>query len=127
MGWSTYLDNKVLDKVFSNTDFTVTAAYISLHTGDPGDNGANEVAVGTSSYARQVGTMTGAASSATANGTAVLFTNMPAGTLSYAGVWDAPTGTASNFLMGAALATNKVVNEGDSFQFNVGDIDATHV
>lgn len=127
MGWSTYLDNAVLNKVFRAVDFTVGTAYISLHTGDPGDNGANEVAVGTSGYTRQVGTFTAAGSSATANDPAVLFTNMPAGTLSYAGVWDNPTGTATNFLMGAALATNKVVNEGDSFQFNTGDIDATHV
>jgi hypothetical protein len=126
MGWSTYLDNAVLDKVFRNTDFTVATAYISLHTGDPGDTGADEFTVGTSSYARKVGTFTAAASSATANGTAVLFTNLPAGTVGYAGVWDAPTGTASNFLMGAALATSKVVNAGDSFQFNAGDIDATH-
>jgi hypothetical protein len=126
MGYSTYLDNKVIDKIFKNTDFTVAAVYISLHTADPGDDGSNEVAVGTSGYARQVGTFSSAATSASENSAAVLFTNLPAGTVSYAGVWDAPTGTASNFLMGAALATAKVVNVGDSFQFNIGDIDTTH-
>lgn len=126
MGWSAYLDNAVLNKVLRAVDFTVATAYISLHTGDPGDTGANEVPVGTSGYARQAGTFTAAASSATANDPLVLFTDLPAASITYAGVFDNPTGTATNFLMGAALATGKTVNAGDSFQFNVGDIDATH-
>ena len=126
MGYSTYLDNALLDKIFRNVDFTVNSAYISLHTGDPGDTGADEITVGTSGYARQIGTMSAAASSGNSNSAVALFTNLPAGTIGYAGVWDAPTGTASNFLMGAALATSRIVVDGDSFQFNIDSIVGTH-
>ena len=45
---------EILDHIFNNADApSVTAVYVSLHTGDPADTGANELTGG--SYARQAG------------------------------------------------------------------------
>lgn len=116
---SDYLENKILDKIFRNTDFSVTAAYISLHTADPGETGINEVTGG--SYARQSASFNVAASGATANSGVVDFISMPAVTVTHIGLWDAATG--GNFLWGGALAASKTTNSGDTFRIPAGDID----
>ena len=123
MSISDYLENKILDKVFKNTDFTVTAAYVALHTGDPGEDGANELAVGTSSYVRQVGTFSSAASGATENSVVATFTNLPAGTVTHVGAWNAAT--VGNFLWGGTATATKVINDGDTVSFAVGAIDVS--
>ncbi len=121
MATSTYLRNAILNKVLRNTDFTVTAAYVSLHTADPGLTGASEVTGG--SYARQLVAFDAAASGATQNTAIEDFTNMPAATVTHGGVWDALT--SGNFLYGNALAASKTVNSGDTFRFPIADIDAS--
>lgn len=35
---SNWLEEKVLNKVFRNVDFTITGVYAKLHTGDPGED-----------------------------------------------------------------------------------------
>ena len=121
MSISNYLENKVLDKVFRNTDFTVTTLHVSLHTAAVGETGANEVTGG--SYARQTATFDVAASGATANSGALNFTLMPAVTITDFGIWDAAS--VGNFLWGGVLAASKVVNLNDTVQFAIGDIDIT--
>jgi len=122
MSISDYLENKILDKVFRATDFTVTTAYVSLHTADPGEDGSNEVTGG--SYARQSASFDVAAGGATANSAQIQFTSMPACTVSHVGVWDAASG--GNFLWGGAVTGgSKTVNSGDTFQINAGDLDVT--
>lgn len=64
-------------------------AFISLHTGDPGSTGANEVSGG--SYARKQTTWTGGAVDGSIAGSAVTIP-VPAGTFTYAGIWSAATG-----------------------------------
>lgn len=121
MSISNFLENKILDKVFRNTDFTVTTVYISLHTAAVGETGASEVTGG--SYARQSATFDVAAAGATANSAIVDFTNMPAVTVTDVGCWDALT--LGNFLWGGALTASKVVNSGDTFRLPLGDLDIT--
>ena len=121
MATSTYLRNAILNKVLRNTDFTVSTAYVSLHTADPGLTGASEVAGG--SYARQAVAFDAAASGATQNTAIEDFTNMPAVTVTHGGVWDAVSG--GNFLYGDALSASKTVNSGDTFRFPTADIDAS--
>ena len=102
MSLSNYLENKVLDKVFSATDFTVTNAYMSLHTAAPGETGADEVTGG--SYARQL-TAFNAGSGGTADNSAnEEFTSMPTATVVAVGFWDAVS--AGNFLWGDWLGNN---------------------
>lgn len=114
--------NKILDKMLKSTDFTSPAAtYVSLHTGDPGDNGANECTGG--SYIRKVCTFASGATKTTDQDADVIFTGMPAATITYAGLWDSET--EGVFIWGGALSAQKVLGAGDTFTFNAGDIDVT--
>lgn len=77
--------NQMLDDKFSGT------LYLSLHTADPGDNGANEVATGV--YGRQSVTFGNAASNGTKTASVcnASFT-VPAGTtVAFVGCWTAAT------------------------------------
>lgn len=121
MSISNYAENKILDAVFSNTSFAVAAVYISLHTADPGETGASEVAGGT--YARQLTAFDAAVAGATQNTGGETFTGMPAVTITHIGCWDALTN--GNFLWGGALAASKVVNSGDTVQLATGALDIT--
>jgi hypothetical protein len=125
MSKSDFLENELLDHVF-NADYTAPAAvHVSLHTADPGETGADEVTGG--SYARQSVTRGTGWNDATGglvdNAAAIQFTDMPAVTVTHAGIWDAATD--GNFLYGGALAASKVVNAGDTFEFPAGDLDIT--
>lgn len=114
--------NKILDKIFSNTDFThPTTVYVSLHTSDPGTDGSNEVTGG--SYARQSAAFDSAASGATANSAEISFTDMPAATVTHIGIWDAST--AGNFWWGGALTASKTTTSGDTFKISAGNLDVT--
>jgi hypothetical protein len=121
MSISNYLENAILDKVFRATNVTVTTAYVSLHTADPGETGASEATGG--SYARQSVAFDAAASGATANTAAINFTLMPAATLTHIGVWDAST--AGNFLWGGAASASRTTASGDTYQIPAGDLDIT--
>ncbi len=46
MSISNYLELELLDAVFNNGSFAVAQPYVSLHTDDPGETGANEVSSG---------------------------------------------------------------------------------
>lgn len=115
---STYLRNKELDTL-DNVSFAVATAYASLHNGNPGITGANEVTGG--SYARQLVSLGAAASGASANDGAINFTGMPAVTtpgVTHVGLWDAVS--AGNFLWAGPLGTRDVraftaTNAGDLF------------
>lgn len=83
---------------------------ISLHTGDPGTTGANEVTGG--SYARQSAGYSAASGGACALAGTVSFTGMPAVTVTHMGLWDS-AGTPL-FVQGAALLASKPVGAGDT-------------
>lgn len=122
MSISDYLEAKILQEVFNNTDFSpVATVYGSLHTADPGETGTAEVTGGT--YARQsVAFTTGTAGTCSNSGT-ISWANMPAGTVVGVGLWDADS--SGNFLWGGTLTANKVTNLGDTFQIAAGDLDIT--
>jgi hypothetical protein len=124
MSISNFLEEAVLNKVFRNVNFTVTTVTLSLHTGDPGEDGtANEVAGG--SYARQPVTFSAAANPAgtIASSIDVNFTGMPAATITHGGLWD----NLGNFLWGGPLTTPKTTNAGDTFQVPSTTVIATLV
>ena len=120
MGLSTYLRNKILDAVFRNTSLAIAVPYISLHDGDPGDNGANELSGG--SYVRGTVGFDAAASAATSNTDALAFTGLPGATITHLAVWDAESG--GNFAWGGALTAPKTVAAGDGVTFSAGELDA---
>lgn len=87
------------------------ADFMSLHTGNPGENGASEVTGGSPAYARK-GITWGAASGGSKALSAAVTFDIPAGTtVTHIGLWDASSG--GNFLIGAALTDSRAfTNQG---------------
>lgn len=121
MSLSNYLEEKLLNHVFGGTTYSQPAAvYCSLHTADPGETGASEATGG--SYARQAITFAAASNPGGTKATSadLVFTSMPASTITHVGVWDASS--AGNFLVGGALAASKTLNAGDTFRITSGNL-----
>ena len=90
---------------------TALVTHISLHTGDPGGDGADEVTGGSPAYARQAVTYA-AASAGSAAIEAVEEFDIPASTtVSHFGLWTAST--AGTFLGGFTLSASETfANQG---------------
>lgn len=105
---STYLRNAIYNAIFRNISFQGPAVvYCSLHTGDPGLTGVNEVAG--NAYARTGIVMGAPVAGAGASTNTVTFpAPNPAdwGTISWIGFWDALN--AGNFL-GKSPLTNAII------------------
>lgn len=123
-GISTYASNLVIDWIFGTASMpSTTTAYVSLHSGDPGYTGANEITAGGHTYARKSVTAGSASGRATDNSNLLQWTDMPAVTITYVGVWD--LSSSGNFLWGGQLSVSKTTNAGDTFEIAIGDLDAT--
>jgi hypothetical protein len=118
---------EILDHIFNNAAAPAVAApWISLHTADPGETGANEVTAGTKTYTRQSGAFGAAAAGAVSNSASLTWSSMPAASVKFVGVWNSSTATASaSFIWGGAMTTTKVVGAGDTFKIAIGDLDVT--
>lgn len=95
------------------TKYGTDAVYISLHTADPGNTGANEVTGGAPAYARKAITW-----SAPTNGviTGSVTFDVPSGTtVAYIGVWDLVT--AGTFKDKAAVTSQAFSSQGQ-YQIN---------
>lgn len=98
--------NLILDWLLGAAAVTrPTAWHISLHTGDPGTTGANEVVVGTDAdYVRKSATFAAASGGQKSNAGAYTWTADVAATsynVTHIGVWDSASG--GTFLVGGAL------------------------
>lgn len=113
MPFSSYLNQKILEKAFLRQDFQVTEHWISLHTADPEATGLNETSGGP--YARKALTSftpvddDGAAKRV--RNVPPLFIQVAAGTYTHLGLWDSVSG--GNFLGGGPLSSPATVNDGD--------------
>jgi hypothetical protein len=119
---STYLRNAIYNAIVRNTGYTGPATvYISVHTGNPGAAGANEVAG--NAYARVASAWTAPVTGLGTNSASVT-TPAPApaawGTLTYFGVWDALVG--GNFLGYEALTNPIVTSIGVPVTFPAGNL-----
>lgn len=116
--------------VFKNTAYSGRAnVYLSLHTGDPGATGANEVSTSGTAYARET---LAAATFGTIAGTAGTDRHVPYdaliefaeatgsgfGTVTHFGIWDAAS--AGNFLAGGAVDSSQAVAAGVTASFASG-------
>jgi hypothetical protein len=122
--FSDYLENAVLNHVFRNTALTAPAAvYLALYTAAPTDAGGGTQVSG-AGYARQAITFGAPSGGAIANTGAVAFTATGGnyGTVVAVGIFDAST--AGNLLAWDDI-TSAVINDGDTLNFPVGDIDIT--
>jgi len=97
-------------------------AYLSLHTGNPGTNGANEVAGGSPAYARKSVTWAAASAGALTSTNSQVF-DVPAGTtIQYVGLWSSlTTGT----FYGHVTITNETFAGQGTYTINTGDVDFT--
>jgi hypothetical protein len=121
MGWASGLRNDVLNYLLRNTVGGMLpiggGIKVGLHTGDPGNTGANQVAGG--SYAQQTIAFNAAAAGAVESSADVNFTDMPAVTVTHGSIWKSD----GTFMMGGALTTPKTTNAGDTFVLTAADVD----
>lgn len=128
MSLSNQLEQDILDHFFGLSSKTAASTlYVSLHTADPGEDGANSEVSG-NSYAR----VTAANSTATwtrtnsqiANNTPISF-SAPSpsswGTVTHFGIWKHSTSqAAANYIGGAALDNPRTTTAGVGLSFAAG-------
>lgn len=113
-------------KVFTDdTPTAYTTWYVSLHSGDPSTNGANEITgEAGDGYIRKTVAWDTPSNGASANSGAVVFTATGDWVeVSYFGIWTAES--SGTFLAGGALTTPKTIQSGDTGTFAIGDLDLT--
>ncbi|MGE4341316.1 MAG: hypothetical protein AB7E55_36020, partial [Pigmentiphaga sp.] len=98
--------------------------FISLHVGDPGTTGANEVLVATDAdYIRKAVVFGAAADGQAANSGALTWTADVAATtydVTHIGIWDTVGPTGGNFLIGGALAVPEEVVASGALVLGIG-------
>ena len=106
-------------------DTVLTSRFLSLHTADPVETGAGEVAGG--AYARQAMTFANTGANPT-TATLSALVQYPAataswGNITHVGIWSAATG--GDLLMSAAVTLPKAVAISDVARFQAGSIVVT--
>ena len=131
MSFSDYAENKILNHITGKDAAAwaqISNAYLSLHTGDPGDDGtSNEVSGG--NYSRKQtspsdwNTASGSGGSVT-NAADITFATPSAdwGTVSYFALWDAAAG---NCLMIGTISPAQTIESGNTVVFKAGDLTLT--
>jgi len=114
MAYSTLGKNAMLDALAG------LAVFVSLHEGDPGDSGANEISGGSPAYVRKAITWNpAAAGSIDSSNQPVL--DVPAGkTVSYVGFWSAESG---GVFYGAADVVDEVFGAQGTYTLIDADLD----
>lgn len=118
-----YFENAIIETMRA-TNITAAAAYVALFTTATADDGSGtEVSGG--SYVRQLVGLSAASGGASSNAADITFPTATAnwGTITHVALYDAESG--GNMLMHSILDASKVVNDGDTFKFNAGDVDVT--
>lgn len=121
---SDYAENLLNKWLMTNTAATrPTAWYVALYTAAPSDSGGG-TEVSTGGYARQSATFTVTNDVASNSGT-ISFTASGAawGTITHIGIFDAVS--SGNLLWHGAMASSKVIGDGDTLTFSAGSIDLT--
>ena len=100
----------------------LTGRFVSLHTADPADNGANEITGG--AYARQSATFNLAGTNPTvaSNSAVIQFPTATAnwGTITHFGIWSAAS--AGNFIGGWPVTVAKPISVDDVARWDVGKL-----
>lgn len=118
-----YMENAIIETMRA-TNITAAAAYVALFTTATGDDGSGtEVSGG--GYVRQLAGLSAAAGGASSNAADITFPIATGdwGTITHVALYDAESG--GNMLMHSILDVEKIVNDGDTFKFNAGDLDVT--
>ena len=124
---SDHAEALLLDWLMTNGSATrPTAWYVALYTAAPSDSGGGTEVSG-NNYAREAVTFAAATSpgGTTSNTGAVTFTASGGnwGSITHIGIHDAVSG--GNLLWHGAMTASKTVNDGDTLEFSIGNIDLT--
>ena len=124
---SDHAEALLLDWLMTNGSATrPTAWYVALYTAAPSDSGGGTEVSG-NGYAREAVTFAAATSpgGTTSNTGAVSFTASGGdwGSITHIGIHDAVSG--GNLLWHGAMTASKTVNDGDTLEFSIGNIDLT--
>jgi len=124
---SDYAENLLMNWMMTTDSVTrPTAWYVALYTAAPSDSGGGTEVSG-NGYSRQaltVGTASGTGGT-TSNTSNITFTAAGGnwGTITHIGIHDASSG--GNLLWHGAMSASKTIADGDTLQFNTGNIDLT--
>jgi hypothetical protein len=129
---SDYAENEILDHIMNVGAFTAPTLYVALCTAATvdADTGATITEVADANgYARTAtGAWDVAAAGATENSAAITFPAASGGawgTVTHIALVDSATHGAGNVLWHGPLTASKVINDGDTFKINAGDLDLT--
>ncbi len=111
MPLSTHFANELADHI------TGREMFISLHSGEPGEVGAHELASARISTAKLFGK---SAAGVAASARELSFDKLPAAEITHVGLWD--SAKAGRFLAGAPLLKKKAVDDGDSLRFSTAKL-----
>jgi len=114
MGYSTDGKNVMLDALAG------LAVFVSLHEGDPADNGANEISGGAPAYIRKAITWNPAAAGSIDSQNAPVLDVGAGKTVSYVGFWSAESG---GVFYGSALVTEEVFGAQGTYTLTDADLD----
>lgn len=118
MSIGSYLEPLILDAVFNNVSLAVTATYVKLHTGDPGEAGTANAAGETT---RKAASWTSASGGSLSSDTTLTWSTVSTTELvSHISVWDAST--SGNHLWNGPLVAAYQLNSGDTFVIPSGAI-----
>lgn len=125
--FSDYFEDAIID-LMRAVAFTEVAVYVALFTAVTGleaDTGWAGTEVSGGGYARELAGLSAASGGVSANAADITFTTATAswGTVSHVALMDAIT--VGHVLMWSALDASKVVDDGDTFKINAGDLDVT--
>lgn len=96
------------------------AVYASLHSGDPADNGANEISGGSPAYARKAITWNAASGGSMDDSNVPVFDVPASTTVSWVGLWSVVSGGT---FYGAANVTDEVFAGQGTYSLTDMDID----
>ena len=127
-GFSNDTENKLLNHLFNGTSVSYAGGtkYIALHTGDPGETGANEVSTSLTGYARKShSSFTTASSGTLSNSGDITFATIThssnSATVTHVGIWDSASG--GNFISGGAVGRSKTISLNDIPKILDGELD----
>lgn len=121
---SDYMENASLKWALTTNSVTrPTTWYVSLHTSATTDAGGGTEVTG-GSYARQTAAFT-VTSDTAATSANILFPTATAdwGTVTHVAVWDAVSG--GNMLFHGAASSSKLIQTGDAYLINAGNLTVT--
>lgn len=127
--FSDYLENELLDHTLGGLAYSSPATvYVALATASFADDNsgtANEISTTGTAYARQAATFAAASGGSASTSATITFPTATAnwGTITHFGIYDAST--AGYLLYHGALTASKVINNGDTFEIQAGNLTVT--